>query len=53
MTELIFLFYAKTVHEDKETPKMYAVFFKSADLVNAIKLEGQKTITAKRYIENG
>ena len=30
---------------------MYAVFFKSTGLVKAIKLEGQKTVTAKRLPE--
>lgn len=50
------------IHEDEETPTMtkkqramkkvmYAVFFRSTGLVNAIKLDGQKTVTAKWYTE--
>jgi hypothetical protein len=30
---------------------MYAVFFRSTGLIKAIKLEGQKTVTAKWYSE--
>lgn len=50
------------IHEDDETPTMikkqramkkvmYAVFFRSTGLVKAIKLDGQKTVTAKWYTE--
>lgn len=50
------------VFEDEPTPQqaktsrsvrriMYAVFFRSTGLIKAIKLEGQKTVTAKWYSE--
>jgi hypothetical protein len=40
------------VKSEKTAKKIYyAVFFRSTGLVKAVKLEGQKTITAKLYIE--